>query len=760
MHRSDLVSATRQCFVLAFVPLLALLGLAVAAPGAQAAGASATFTKTSDWGNGFVGDFVIRNDGASAITGWRVEFDLPARERITSAWSGKLSASGDHYVLTDESWTRTIPAGGSVKVGFQGTYSGSFAAPANCKLNGGRCGGGANPPPPDTTPPTAPTGLVASEATDTSIRLSWNASSDAVGVTGYAVFDGSTQVATTSSPAATVSGLSPSTTYSFRARAIDAAGNLSPASRAVSASTTAAPSGFVTATFAKSSDWGGGFVADYVIRNGGTSPISGWKLEFDLPVTARITGAWSAKLSSSGDHYELAPEEWTWTIAPGASVKLGFEGTYSGSFTAPSDCRLNGQPCAKGGSSPPPDTSAPSAPTGLAAGSPTASSIRLDWNASSDDVGVAGYRVYRGSTQVATTTATAATVTGLAPSTVYRFTVRAVDAAGNLSSASNRVTVSTTAASGGDGGSGATPPSYAPYVDMTLTSESLAEMMHASGTGKFSLAFIVSGAPCTASWGGYYGLEDPVIKQRIDELKAAGGDAIVSFGGAINQELANTCTSVPALAAQYQAVIDRYGIRDLDFDIEGADQSNTASLERRMKAIAQVQAVGRAAGKPVRISLTLPVMPSGLTHAGLGVVRAAIENGVEVGTVNVMAMDYFDPSLSPYDGKLGDYAIEAATATHDQLAALYPGKSDGALWRMVGVTPMIGINDNPEEVFTTADATKLTAFAKQQGLGRLAIWSINRDKPCPTPSPWTSNHCSGVDDRAWAFSHAFQAFES
>jgi hypothetical protein len=275
---------------------------------------------------------------------------------------------------------------------------------------------------------------------------------------------------------------------------------------------------------------------------------------------------------------------------------------------------------------------------------------------------------------------------------------------------------------------------------------------------RFTLAFIVSGAPCQASWGGYFGLGDAAMARRIADLQAAGGEAIISFGGAINQELARTCPTVDALTAQYQAVIDRYGIRDLDFDIEGADQTDAASLARRFQAIARLQTAGIAAGKPVRVSLTLPVMPWGLTDAGLGVVRAAISNGVDVGTVNVMAMDYFDPALAPYTGRMGDYAIQAAGTVQRQLAGLYPAKSGAALWSMVGVTPMLGINDDPSEVFTTADAAKLTAFARQQGLGRLSMWSINRDGPCGQPTSTTQNTCSGVGDRAWAFSGAFLPF--
>jgi hypothetical protein len=138
------------------------------------------------------------------------------------------------------------------------------------------------------------------------------------------------------------------------------------------------------------------------------------------------------------------------------------------------------------------------------------------------------------------------------------------------------------------------------------------------------------------------------------------------------------------------------------------------------------------------------------------VVRAAINNGVRVGVVNVMAMDYFDSSLS-YKGRMGDYAIRAARATHAQLARLYPGRSSAALWRMIGVTPMLGVNDDPKEVFTTQNAKQLTAFAKQQHIGRLAMWSANRDHPCPG-TPQASNDCSGLAAPDWAFSKIFRAF--
>ena len=97
------------------------------------------------------------------------------------------------------------------------------------------------------------------------------------------------------------------------------------------------------------------------------------------------------------------------------------------------------------GTTPPADTTAPSTPTGLASTAVTASSVSLAWTASTDDVGVTGYEVFQGSgtTPVATVTGTSATVSGLAASTAYSFTVKARDAAGNRSAASAPVTATT-----------------------------------------------------------------------------------------------------------------------------------------------------------------------------------------------------------------------------------------------------------------------------------------------------------------------------
>lgn len=95
------------------------------------------------------------------------------------------------------------------------------------------------------------------------------------------------------------------------------------------------------------------------------------------------------------------------------------------------------------------DTDPPTAPTGLhVMGTPTSSSVSLMWSPSTDNVGVTGYRIYQGTTLVATVSGSTTdyVVTGLNASTTYSFNVRAFDAAGNVSGASNSISATTAAA--------------------------------------------------------------------------------------------------------------------------------------------------------------------------------------------------------------------------------------------------------------------------------------------------------------------------
>ncbi len=238
---------------------------------------------------------------------------------------------------------------------------------------------------------------------------------------------------------------------------------------------------------------------------------------------------------------------------------------------------------------------------------------------------------------------------------------------------------------------------------------------------------------------------------------------VPSFGGAAGQELAQVITSVPALTNAYQSVINAYQLTRIDFDIEGAAVADHASIDRRSQAIAALQANASAQGKTLQVTFTLPVLPSGLTADGLYVLQSALRYGVKITTVNVMTMDYGDNAAPNPSGQMGTYAIDAATSVYAQLKSLYgTSLSQAQLWAMIGVTPMIGLNDDTSEVFDQAAARQLLAFAQQKGLGEIAMWSLNRDQSAPGGGAVNSvaDDYSSIVQQPYEFSEIFETFTS
>lgn len=343
------------------------------------------------------------------------------------------------------------------------------------------------------------------------------------------------------------------------------------------------------------------------------------------------------------------------------------------------------------------------------------------------------------------------TAGGSAPVTT---TTAAPGTSSSAPASSSKTTSTTTSAPVTDASGG-----FSPYVDTSLyPAYDMLATADATGVKNFTLAFVLSGGGCTPKWGGVTDLNSDGVPGEIDALRAKGGDVRVSFGGANGTELAQACSDVSSLAAAYSQAISAYGLSEVDFDIEGGALSDTTANTRRAQAIAQLQQQAVAAGRRLDVSFTLPVLPSGLTQDGVNLVRNAKDNGVTVDSVNVMAMDYGDGAAPNPDGKMGQYAIDAATATQSQIKSVL-GLSDADAWSHVAVTPMIGVNDTASEVFRVADAQQLATFAKTRNLAWLAMWSATRDQPCPGGATgYAQPTCSSIDQTALDFTKAFAAF--
>ncbi|MHA6763759.1 cellulose binding domain-containing protein [Streptacidiphilus sp. PAMC 29251] len=500
------------------------------------------------------------------------------------------------------------------------------------------------------------------------------------------------------------------------------------------------------ANFAVTSSWQSGFEGTYTITNNSNAPVSTWSLGFDLPTGEAVTSAWNGTLTHSGTHYTVTAPSWAAPLAPGATADVvGMDFSTGATQTPPANCLINNAPC----QGLPPDLVAPSVPTGLAVTGTGPGSVALSWHASTDNVAVTGYHVYEGSSVVATVTSAAANLTGLLAGSSHTVSVAAFDAAGNESAHSATLTATA--------GSGTAPGAAAPYVDLgSYPTPSLPAIAAATGLKQFSLAFIINGStPCTASWFGAYDPASGWDKADFDAIRAAGGDVRPSFGGANGTELAQSCTTVASLTAQYQKVVDVYGLDRIDFDIEGAAVVDHTSVDRRSAAIAAVQAAQRAKGRDLKVTLTLPVLPTGLTADGVYVLQSAKNAGVTVDAVNVMAMDFGDSTAPNPAGKMGAYAIQSAQSTQAQIKQVWTSLTAAQAWRMVGVTPMLGVNDNTSEVFGLADASQLITFAQQNHLGELAFWEVTRDAHACQGG---LSSCTNITQTPYQFSKLFAGF--
>ena len=308
---------------------------------------------------------------------------------------------------------------------------------------------------------------------------------------------------------------------------------------------------------------------------------------------------------------------------------------------------------------------------------------------------------------------------------------------------------------------------YAPYFE-TWTADSIPAIAAKSGARYFSLAFLqtAEAGSCALTWNGTktQPVPGPHYKAQIASLRQLGGDVMPTFGGfsadSTGTEIADSCTSVSKIAADYEAVITAYHVTRLDMDVEVNSLANLAGIDRRNKAIALVEAWARRCGRPLQVQYTLPVEPTGLEADALHVLKNAVADGARVDTVNIMTFDYYLAS-EPKPLNMGTEAITAARNVHSQLAALYRGYSQQRLWAMEGITILPGIDDYPgkTEITYLADTRRILGFARANGLGLLSIWAIERDNG-GCPGTIDSNSCSGIKQPTWAFSHLLEPFTS
>jgi chitodextrinase len=307
--------------------------------------------------------------------------------------------------------------------------AGNRSAKANLSAATAAC----PPPGSDTQAPTVPASLSAPSNTTTSVSLSWSASTDNVGVSGYGVYRNGSSAGSTSSTSFTVTGLTCGTIYAFAVDAVDAAGNRSTKAN-LSAATAACPP--------PPPDTQAPTVPGSLISASTTASVSlSWSASTDnVGVTGYgvyLAGANAGSTSSTSFTIAGLTCGTTYAFAVDAVDAAGNRSTRANLSAATASCP------------PPPDTQAPTVPGAPVSTSATTVSVSLSWTASTDNVGVTGYGVYNGASSTGSTSATTYTVSGLACGSSYTLGIDAVDAAGNRSV--KATVAATTAACSGSG---------------------------------------------------------------------------------------------------------------------------------------------------------------------------------------------------------------------------------------------------------------------------------------------------------------------
>lgn len=245
-------------------------------------------------------------------------------------------------------------------------------------------------------------------------------------------------------------------------------------------------------------------------------------------------------------------------------------------------------------------------------------------------------------------------------------------------------------------------------------------VMAATGVKAFTMAFILSSGDCTPAWDGVRPLAGGRDEAAIAGIRAAGGDVVVSFGGWSGRKLGEDCGSAAALAAAYQSVIDAYQLKVIDIDIENSEFKSTTVQDRVLDALRIV----KQQNPGITTIVTIETGKRGPTTLGTRMIERSTTHGSPVDNWTIMPFA-FDGGTAD----MGDLTIAAADGLHATLRAAYPKLGDAALYRAQGISTANGRTETGETI-TAENLRTMLDYAQRHRLGRLAFWSVNRDRAC------------------------------
>jgi len=270
-------------------------------------------------------------------------------------------------------------------------------------------------------------------------------------------------------------------------------------------------------------------------------------------------------------------------------------------------------------------------------------------------------------------------------------------------------------------------------------------VMNATGIKAFTMAFVLASNGCNPAWDGESGLTGGVHASYISQIKAAGADIVPSIGGWSGNKLGPNCTTVDALAGAYQKVINAFGLKAIDIDIENTDEfENTAVQDRVLGALKII----KQNNPSVKTILTFGTSTTGPTYYGTRLVQQAKALGANIDIFTQMPFD-FGGGNDMYGN-----TVNASEALKNLLKTTF-GYTDAQAYSHMGISGMNGLSDQ-QELTSTDTWTRIRDYAKGKGFARFTFWAVNRDRGCAGGG--VVSNCSGIAQADWAFTKISAGF--
>ncbi|GAA4628121.1 hypothetical protein GCM10023196_043190 [Actinoallomurus vinaceus] len=273
-----------------------------------------------------------------------------------------------------------------------------------------------------------------------------------------------------------------------------------------------------------------------------------------------------------------------------------------------------------------------------------------------------------------------------------------------------------------------------------------ASVLSATGVKWLTLAFILSDGGCNPKWDGSRSLTGS-DKTAINSIRSAGGDVVVSFGGWSGNKLGEHCSSASALAGAYQKVIDAYGLKAIDIDIESTEFSNGTVQQRVIDALKIV----KSKNSGIKTYITFGTTPSGPDSTGKSLINRGAKAGLDNDGWTIMPFDF-----GSHSGSMGSATTAAADGLKNAVKSAY-GYSDSVAYSHIGISSMNGKTDESDETVSTGDFQTILSYAKSHHIARLTFWAVNRDRKCGSGES-AGDSCSGVSQSAYAYSKIFAQY--